>query len=216
MPRIISAPSETLQLWLPQAARHLRQGGVLALPTETVYGLACVPEIREAVEALFALKERPADKRLPLQVDSVETAEAAGFSLSAGALRLAGAFWPGALTLILPRPGFLPPWFAPGSATVGLRIPNHPVALALLKEMDRPLAVTSANLSGHPPCMDARETAGCFAGENQLLVLDGGRARGGIASTVVSVEEEGIRVYRQGPLALSDLESALAEPIPGA
>lgn len=198
-PRLLSTSTDPD--WLPKAAERLRGGGVIALPTETVYGLACSAFSAPGLARLFDLKRRDGVKPLPLQVDSVHTALSAGFALPPPVARLARTFWPGALTLVLPRPASLPSWYAPESETVALRIPNHPVTLALLVEMGVPLAVTSANLSGEPPLSDAPSVARVFADADDLLVIDGGRAEGGVASTVVDVTGPEPVLVREGPLA---------------
>jgi len=185
--------------WIEEARTHLEAGGVLALPTETVYGLAASLTDPRGVERIFDLKGRPQEKLLPLQMDSLARVRAWGFPLSAGAERLALAFWPGPLTLVLPRPPRCPPWFAPGGITLAVRVPDHPVALRVLALAEAPLAVTSANLSGEPPCLDAAAVARAFPGA-PLLVLDGGRAPGGLPSTVVAATGEEPVVLREGPI----------------
>ena len=191
--------------WLRRSADHLRAGGLVAFPTETVYGLACSAFSPVGLAALFDLKGRETGRPLPIQVDSLRTALAAGFRLTPGAERLAREFWPGPLTLVLPRPPSLPSWYAPENDAVALRIPDHPVALAVLREAGVALAVTSANLSGAPPLTDAAAVAHAFPGAAELLVLDGGAATGGIASTVLDVTGEEPRLVREGPLPLHRL-----------
>lgn len=192
--------------WIGAALEHLKGGGVVALPTETVYGLAASLERPEGVERIFALKGRPEDRALPWQVDSLERALEAGFQFGDGALRLARFFWPGPLTLVLRRPASCPPWFAPEEAGLALRIPDHPLAQALLRAAASPLAITSANLSGEKECLDASEVREVFSDDEGLLLLDGGRAEGGAASTVVEATGAEPRILRDGPLSLSLIE----------
>jgi len=187
--------------WLSRAAERLTAGGVVALPTETVYGLAASAFSSAGLARLFDLKRRDSMKPLPLQVDSVHTALSAGFTLAPPVARLARTFWPGALTLVLPRPASLPSWYAPERERVALRIPDHPVTLALLREVGVALAVTSANLSGEPPLSEAASVAKVFADADDLLVIDGGRAEGGVASTVVDVTGPEPALVREGPIA---------------
>jgi L-threonylcarbamoyladenylate synthase len=189
--------------WLDAALAHLRDGGVVALPTETVYGLAAALHRPEGVERIFALKGRPEEKALPWQAASLPQAEAAGFRFSGPARRVAERFWPGPLTLVLPRPASCPPWFAPDSRAVALRIPDHGVALALLEGHGDALAVTSANRSRERECLDAHEVGAVFADVLDLLVIDGGAAPGGVPSTVVDASGEEPVLLREGSLAFA-------------
>jgi L-threonylcarbamoyladenylate synthase len=192
--------------WIARALEHLRSGGVVALPTETVYGFAATLERPEGVERIFALKGRPESRALPWQVDCVEGALAGGFVFGDGALRLARHFWPGPLTLVLERPASCPAWFAPQTARIALRIPNHPVPLALLRAAASPLAVTSANLTGESECLDPLEVREVFGEERGLLLIDGGRAEGGAASTVVETTGAEPAILRDGPIPLGLIE----------
>ena len=191
--------------WLSTAAAHLRAGKILAVPTETVYGLCVSAFNRAGVEALFHLKSRYEMKPLPIQVDSIRTALVAGFLFPDRVLALAETFWPGPLTIVVPRPPTIPSWYAPDSHEVALRIPNHAVTLALLDEMGAPLAITSANLSGEPPLTDAPSIARTFQNAVDLLILDDGPSPGGLASTVVDVTGERPSLVREGPIPLSSI-----------
>lgn len=191
--------------WLDAALAHLARGGVVALPTDTVYGLAASLQGPEGTERILRLKGRPAEKALPVLVSSLSRAEGYGFSFSDGARRLALRYWPGPLTLVLPRPPSLPTWFAPGLSTTALRVPGHGVALALLEAAGW-LAVTSANRSGGPEALSAGEVAAVFSGEDDLFVVDGGPSPGGRASTVVDATGGTPRVLRRGPLSEAEVE----------
>jgi L-threonylcarbamoyladenylate synthase len=191
--------------WLAEALSHLRSGLVVALPTETVYGVATLVR-PEAIHKIYGLKGRAAEKALPLQTDSLERAVHWGFSLSPAACRLAGRFWPGPLTLLLERPERCPPWFAPGSKLIALRIPDHVVVSALLRAAGEPLAVTSANPSGEAECLDAGAAARAFASAEELLIVDGGPAPGGVASTVVDASGVEPRIVREGPVSWAAIE----------
>ncbi len=192
---------------LDEAMQHIRHGGIVALPTETVYGLAGAL-MPTAVERIYELKGRPAEKALPWQVDALEGALAAGFSFSPGALSLARHFWPGPLTLLVHRPWQCPAWFAPEASLVALRIPRHPFALDVLRAAGGPLAVTSANRSGEAECRDAGAVARTFAGAEDLLILDAGLSPGGAASTVVDASGPEPRVTREGPIGLAEIVRA--------
>lgn len=189
--------------WLDAALVHLRDGGVVALPTETVYGLAAALHRPEGVERIFALKGRPEAKALPWQVASIEQADAAGFRFSARARRVAERFWPGPLTMVLERPPSCPPWFAQGSRGIALRIPDHGTARSLLSGHGAPLAVTSANRTGERESLSARELGLVFADARNLLVIDGGPAPGGVPSTVVDASGEEPVLLREGSLAFA-------------
>ena len=193
--------------WLSPALEHLGGGGVVAVPTETVYGFASA--LREdAVDRIYALKGRSGEKALPLQTDSLERALAWGFALSPPARWVAERFWPGPLTLLLHRPATCPDWFAPGASLLALRIPDHPVITQLIAAWDAPLAVTSANHSGKPECPDASALAHAFPDAGDLLILDGGPSPGGIASTVVDVSGPEPRIIREGPITREDILAA--------
>jgi L-threonylcarbamoyladenylate synthase len=190
---------------LREAAAALADGAVVAVPTDTVYGLAVDPAQPEAVERLFALKGRPADVPLPVLVaGSEQVAQVAG-RLEVAALALAERYWPGPLTLVVPRrPGFTVDLGGPPAArqTVGVRRPDHPVVVALC-ELLGPLAVTSANLHGNQPATSALEVVQAFAGSDQPeMVLDGGVCDG-VPSTVVECRGPASRCLREGALAWS-------------
>ncbi|HEX6548310.1 MAG TPA: L-threonylcarbamoyladenylate synthase [Candidatus Dormibacteraeota bacterium] len=168
-----------------RAAELVRAGEVVAFPTDTVYGLAAVPE---AAEKVYAAKRRPADKQLIAMAASVEPV-AELVEIDERARELMERWWPGALTLVLRTHSGAPP-------TLGVRIPDHPLALAFLRAVGRPVLTTSANLSGSPPAMTAQEVAL----EGVAAVLDGGRAPGGRPSTVLDLTTEEPRVVRAGPV----------------
>lgn len=178
------------------------------MPTETVYGLAALTLSSLGVGRIFELKGRPDDRPLPLQFRSLGDAEAYGFRLGNGARRLALRFWPGPLTLVLERPGALPDWFAPGSAAVAVRVPDHPLALALLGAAGTPLAVTSANASGEVPALCASDIELAFPEAGDLLILDAGPSPGGLASTVVDGRGALPEFLRGGPITRAEVEEA--------
>jgi L-threonylcarbamoyladenylate synthase len=166
------------------AAEVLREGGVVALPTDTVYGIAVAVSTPGGIERLFAVKRRPPDKAIMLLLDDAPQAARAGVMTPAAAA-LAAAAWPGGLSIVVPqRPDV--PWPAVltgGSATIGLRVPDHDAPRALAREVG-PLPTTSANVSGLPEATDAAGIVDQL-GEAVDLILDGGPAHGGPASTVV-------------------------------
>ena len=177
----------------------LRSGGVVIFPTETVYGLGCLWRNHAGKERIYELKKRPAEKRLQMLAASLEQAAAAGVLVSDPLRKIAAAFWPGPLTAVVPS--------ADGSS-IGLRIPAHAFLLRLLEELEEPLAATSANLSGQPPASTATGAQQLLNGQPDL-VIDGGQVSttNGTASTVVSLTDGNIRILREGPITLAQLEA---------
>jgi L-threonylcarbamoyladenylate synthase len=182
---------------LAAAAVALRRGAVVGIPTDTVYGLAADPFSREAVALLFALKGRPAVKPIPILAASVEQAGRVGM-LEWTARQAAARYWPGALTLVVRRAPGLPDWIGdPSRDSVGIRVPDHPAALALLAEAG-PLAVTSANRSGTAAAHDDAGARAIFAGGVAAYLP--GTGAGGAPSTVVDFTGRSPRVLRDGPV----------------
>lgn len=182
---------------IEQAVAALRDGGIVGVPTDTLYGIAADPFRQDALDTIFELKGRPGEKPLAILVASMDQAmDLAEFADRA--LDLADKHWPGALTLILPRLDSAPDWLGhKGRRTVGLRCPDHPVALELL-EAAGPLVVTSANLSGQQAALDNREAEDLF-GDAVAVYLEG-RAKGGQASTIVDLTAPEPHVLRDGPV----------------
>jgi L-threonylcarbamoyladenylate synthase len=190
---------------LASAADALAAGQLVVIPTDTVYGIAARSDRPEALAALFAAKGRPASLALPvLAADAGQAAQVGRLDGVAGVL--AGAFWPGPLTIVVDRaPGFDADLGGDGT-TVGLRVPAYDEVLALLA-LTGPLATTSANRSGQPTPPTAGEVAAVF-GTSVALYLDGGPARGGAASSVVSVTGNVLAVLRAGPISEVQLRLA--------
>jgi L-threonylcarbamoyladenylate synthase len=187
---------------IARAAELLRAGGLLAFPTDTVYGVGCAASRPEAVEAIFALKRRPTDRLIPLLVGGLEDI-GADWTADSRARALADRFWPGALTLVLPATG--------GDRSQAFRAPDHPVALSLLRAAG-PLFTTSANVSDEPDTLDADDVLIAFATQADELaaVVDGGRVAGGIPSTVIDLTGEPARILRQGPVTVDMLAPFVA------
>ncbi len=190
-----------------RAAAALRAGGVVALPTDTVYGLAALPTAEGATARLFALKRRAGDVPLAVLCASAEQALglADGAAVGGEVRRLADRLWPGPLTLVLPRRPGLTYALGAGSATIGVRCPDQPLLRALAAEVG-PLATTSANLHGEPTPPTAAGVAAVF-GRGLALVLDGGPC-GAPPSTVVDATGPRWRVLREGDVTLADVEAA--------
>ena len=194
-------------LGLERAANILRAGGLVAFPTETVYGLGANALDREAVRGIFVAKGRPADDPIIVHVASATRVEDVAVPNEA-AWRLAERFWPGPLTLVLPRREVVPAEVTASLATVGVRVPSHSVALKLLELSELPVAAPSANLFGRPSPTTAQHVLDDLAGRIDL-VLDGGPANVGVESTIVDVTSSPPRLLRPGGLAAEAIEAAL-------
>jgi len=188
---------------LNHAVDVLRHGGLVAFPTDTVYGLAALPFHADSVERLYIAKGRNSERAIAVLLGDVSQLSLVAGEMTGLAMRLAERFWPGPLTLIVPRLPTLPDVLTPNE-TVGVRIPDHPVALALLR-MVGPLAVTSANLSGQENTTTAQEVMAQLKGRIHM-VIDGGRISGGVPSTVVDCTGPRPVVLRQGPVKESEIE----------
>lgn len=190
----------------------LNQGEVVGLPTETVYGLAARIDMPSAVEKIFTTKERPFFDPLIVHVASIDQAKTVTSYWGPVAQALASAFWPGPLTMILPKASTVNPMITSGLDSVGIRMPQHPLALELLREVGVPLAAPSANKFGRTSPTSASHVRAEFKKEN-VFVLDGGDSQIGIESTVLLVKEkEGIpslSILRRGHVLKTDIEQAL-------
>ncbi|MGI8744065.1 MAG: L-threonylcarbamoyladenylate synthase [Bryobacteraceae bacterium] len=190
---------------IQEAARLLLDGELVAFPTETVYGLGANALDPEAVERVFLAKGRPFTSPLIVHVSSIAMARSLVREWPERAENLAQAFWPGALTLVLPKSARVPSRVTAGLDTVGIRIPSHPIALALIEEAGVPIAAPSANLfSGLSPTT-AQHVRQSLAGE-VAMVLDGGPSAVGIESTVVSLTGRDALLLRPGMISQADLE----------
>jgi L-threonylcarbamoyladenylate synthase len=193
---------------LAAAVDALARGEVVGLPTETVYGLAADAENPDAVRRIFALKGRPADHPVIVHVPDARGLERYGRDVPDSARRLAAAFWPGPLTLIVRRAPRVPDVVTGGQDTVGLRSPAHPVAQAVLAAFGRGLAAPSANRFGHVSPTTAAHVRAEF-GERVPIVLDGGKCAVGIESTIVDLSGARPRILRPGMLDRARLEAVI-------
>jgi L-threonylcarbamoyladenylate synthase len=199
---LLPATSENIA----RAVEVLRAGGLVAFPTDTVYGVGALAFDAEAVESIYVAKDRPVEKAIPVLIADQADLEKVAASVPPMAARLAEAFWPGPLTLVVPKHPDLPPAVS-ATETVGVRIPDHEAARALLR-LAGPMAVTSANISGGASPSTAAEVMEQLGGRIPLI-LDGGRTPGGQPSTVVDCTGEAPRLIRQGPLSERDIFSRL-------
>lgn len=193
---------------LARAADILLRGGLVAFPTETVYGLGADASNESAVRRIFEAKGRPADNPLIVHVEDEAAARALAAEWPQAAGRLAAAFWPGPLTLVVWKLPVVPDAVTGGGPTVALRVPAHPVARALLRATGRPLAAPSANRSSRLSPTTAEHVLRDLAGRIDL-VLDGGPTAGGIESTVLDVTVAPPLVLRPGPIAPRALEAVV-------
>ena len=187
---------------IPHALDVLRNGGLVAFPTDTVYGLAAPVHAVESIERLYIVKGRNNTKAIAVLLGRASDLDQVAIDLKPTARKVAEHFWPGPLTLIVPRHPDLPEVLAP-LPTIGVRIPDHPVALALLQAAG-PLAVTSANLSGGENTMTAKQVYKQLKGRVHLI-LDGGRTPGGVPSTVIDCTTPKPQVLREGPINLAEI-----------
>ena len=202
-----------LQKQVEKGIDILRRGGVIAYPTDTVYGLGASMDSAAAVEKVFLVKSRPRHMPFPLLVGSVSQIEQLATRVSPAAYCLIKTFLPGAVTLVLPASDKVPPYLKTRENTIALRIPNHPVPLALISGIGTAIVGTSANLSGRPNPLTGREVLEQL-GERIELVIDGGRCSG-TESTIIDVTGEVPVILRIGAVSISDIEKACGKVMQG-
>ncbi len=195
------APDEVV---LKQVVRVIREGGVVALPTDTFYGLAADPFRADAVARVFAAKARSATRALPLIAADREQVAACIGTLPAIAGRLARVFWPGPLTILLSAPIGIAEEVTAGTGQVGVRVPAHTVARSVCRACAIPLTATSANLSDEPPTANPDDVERTIGGRIDLL-LDCGRIAGGLPSTIVDVTGSEPRLIRAGAVTWDEV-----------
>jgi len=204
--KVLSAEKEAIGV----AARILAEGGLVAFPTDTVYGVGAHALQPDAVERIYTAKIRPRDKAIPILLAKPDDLVLVAEGITETAWLLAERFWPGGLTLVLPRKANVPDVVSAGGPTVAVRVPDHPVPLALIAALGTPLAATSANLSGHPSPVTAQEVKAELGGRIELI-LDGGQCPCGIPSTVLDLSADPPTVLRAGAIAVEEIKAALAE-----
>jgi len=189
------------------AADLLRRGELVAFPTDTVYGLGAHAYLPEAVERIYAVKGRREDKGIPLLLADVESLAEVATEVPPVARRLAAAFWPGGLTLVLPKSPLVPAAVS-REPTVAVRIPAHPLVLALIRAVGVPVATSSANRSGEPSLTTAQAVRAVFDGRI-AAIIDGGRSPGGVPSTIVDCTAWPPAILRLGAIPEEELEPYL-------
>jgi tRNA threonylcarbamoyl adenosine modification protein (Sua5/YciO/YrdC/YwlC family) len=197
---------------LTAAAQAVRAGRLVVLPTDTVYGLGCDAFSSTAVKALLAAKHRGPDMPVPVLVGSWSTIDGLVLGVPAAARSLIEAFWPGGLSIVLPHAPSLSWDLGSTKGTVMLRMPLHPVALELLREVG-PMAVSSANISGRPPASSAAEAQEQLASSVDLY-LDGGPSGAPVASTIVDLTGSEPRILREGEITRQQVGEVLEREVP--
>ena len=206
MTLLLPANPETIQT----ALEILQSGGLVAFPTDTVYGVGALAFDGKAVESIYTAKDRPIEKAIPVLIADAADLEKVGMDIPDVAYQLAARFWPGPLTCIVPKKPTLPEAVS-ATDTVGVRVPDHEVARSLLRAAG-PMAVTSANISGQPSPSTAQEVLAQLGGRIDLII-DGGTTPGGIPSTLVDCTGEDLKILREGPISLEEIRLKLSSPI---
>ncbi|MBV6451215.1 MAG: Threonylcarbamoyl-AMP synthase [Anaerolineales bacterium] len=195
---------------IPHALEILNNGGLVAFPTDTVYGVGALASDGKAIESIYIAKDRPIEKAIPILIADADDMDKVGMNIPTVAREIAKRFFPGPLTCVIPKQPTLPSAVS-ATSTVGVRVPDHDVARALLRAAG-PMAVTSANISGQPSPSTAEEV---FAQLNRRieLIIDGGKTPGGVASTVVDCTTDKLKILREGPISLEEIRKKLSSPI---
>jgi L-threonylcarbamoyladenylate synthase len=202
-----------IQKQVEQAITILKRGGIVACPTDTVYGVGAAINIEPAVERVYRIKGRPLGRALPiLLADKSQMAEVARV-VPPLAWRLADRFFPGALTIVLFKSESVPDIVTGGRKTVAVRVADHPIPIAIVRGLGVPIVGTSANLSGRPSALTAEEVRAQI-GDRVDMIIDGGRCPGGIESTIIDVSGEKPRILRQGPISMEELKTVCPSLVP--
>lgn len=206
---IVSARvDEELPAIFKKARQTLLAGGIVGYPTESFYGLAADIENENAIEKLFSLKEREREKPLLIILPNLKSLEEYVQDIPDQALKLIEEFWPGGLTMIFNANSRISPLLTANTGKIGIRYSSHPLAALISESIERPVTGTSANISGHPPCVTAREVYDYF--ENAVdLIIDGGPTKGGKGSTILDVTKEPPAILREGIISKEAIEKLI-------
>ncbi len=191
-----------------RAVAKIRKGGVVAFPTRCLYGLGADAFNPAALEKIFHIKERPLNKPLSILVARMENIPGLVTHIPGAALPIMEKFWPGQITLIFKANPKLPFILTGGSGKIGIRIPEHKVALALVKAANMPITGTSANISGMPGCSDIKKLDPLVAGKTDFI-LDSGKLKGGAGSTVIDLTAEPVKILREGEVSAKKIFDVL-------
>lgn len=206
MTLLLPASAEAIQT----ALEILQNGGLVAFPTDTVYGVGALAFDGKAVESIYTAKQRPIEKAIPVLIADAADMEKVGMNIPDFANQLAARFFPGPLTCLIPKQPTLPESVS-ATETVGVRVPDHEVARTLLRAAG-PMAVTSANISGQPSPSTAQEVFAQLGGRI-ALIIDGGKTPGGVPSTLVDCTGNDLKILRDGPISLEEIRQKLSSPI---
>ncbi len=193
---------------ISRAAKVLESGGIVAFPTDTVYGVGASLRHPDAILRIFQVKRRPGEKAIPILLAHVEAVRDVAVEVPEEAMLLANCFWPGPLTIVLRRHPSVPREIGVVKGSVAVRVPDHPVALALIEAAGGMLAVTSANISGGADPLSADDVVAQI-GDGVDMILDGGRCPGGVPSTVVDLSSGKMAFLRPGPVTPEDVRRCL-------
>ena len=203
MPEVIRIdPQNPEQTLIDRAVNILKEGGVIAYPTETFYGLGAHAGIRDAVERIFLIKQRPFTNPVALILGDEEEIGNFVTEVTPASRRLIQAFWPGALTLLFHASSLIIPDLTAGTGAIGIRVSSHPIASALAKTLSFPITATSANISGEGECSIAAEVSHSL-GDRIDAIIDGGRTWGGLGSTIFDMTADPPVILREGALPAS-------------
>jgi L-threonylcarbamoyladenylate synthase len=197
---------------IDHAANLLRSGELVAIPTETVYGLAANAFNEDAVRKIYETKGRPSNNPLIVHIKSADELDKVACEIPALARRMAHEFWPGPLTLILNKRDYISDVVSANYPTVAVRVPNHPVTLELLKRLDFPLVAPSANRTNHISPTKPEHVRNSL-GKNTPFILEGGSCHEGLESTIIGFQGEDVVLHRQGTLALETLEKFIGKKL---
>ncbi|MEI8377839.1 MAG: L-threonylcarbamoyladenylate synthase [bacterium] len=191
------------QKQLDEYCEKLKNGAVIAFPTDTVWGIGCLPDNKTTCQKIYSIKKRDGKKPLILLGENMDDFSPYIKDFPPIAKKLADKYWPGALTIIVKKSPLLSDDISSGMDSIGLRIPNHPVLLELLQHTG-PLATTSANLSGEPPAINFEQTQDYVGSEVDFIINDFTIASQGIESTVIIIDNDKYKVLRQGAINLQE------------
>ena len=195
---------KSLRRCLGHASKVIKEGGIVAFPTESFYGLGVDATNPEAIKKLYKLKKRDSSLPLLILIPSINELSKYAVSVPSKARIIGKNFWPGGITMIFQSSPVLPPELTAGKGKVGIRVSSHPIANGLLREVNSPITATSANLSGTPPCVNADQVAGLF-GNDLDLILDSGATEGKNASTILDVTINPPVIIREGIISMGKI-----------
>jgi L-threonylcarbamoyladenylate synthase len=204
--RVLTADSTNIEGVVAEAVRLLREGRLVAFPTDTVYGVGAHAFQVRAVARLYQAKMRPRDKAIPLLLARAADLALVAAHIPPTASGLIARFWPGGLTLVLPKSQAVPAIVSASGPTVAVRVPNHPLTLALIAALEAPLAATSANLAADPSPLTAAEVVRGLGGRIDLII-DGGRCPGGVPSTVLDLTTDPPLILRRGAITETEIQA---------